>query len=249
LAGQAFENLQESSGARSAQAKEALDQGYRVPRCGLAISFNFFNAVLPQSSMLTEKQLQVIGPLGLVGAIVCAQLCAHALAEWPTSSLVWYLNLEVFRPIRYGIDFGALEQWLGGSGLTQSIWITAPLLGLVAAGLLLKNKLPLALASHISLLYSALILYESCDTAAGRPTVVATAASFCEPSSLLATSILLASIASAMISHQVYWREIFSRGHTPRNYSTPYTGNFGRSRIVTTSRTRPRHSPSFSMSV
>src|SRR5579864_7999972 len=144
--------------------------------------------------MFNHERLQVAGPLGVIAAVLCAQLCAQALAQWPTSSAAWYLNLEVFRSLRYGIDFPAAEQWLGGDGLTQSSWIAAPLLGLLGLGHVLKSRLPLALASHLSLIYSALILYGSCDVAAGSSATFVRASALWDPSNLIAVSILLASV-------------------------------------------------------
>jgi hypothetical protein len=196
--------------------------------------------------MLRDERLQVAGPLGVIGAVVCAQLCAEALPHWPTSSVAWYLNLEVFRSFRYGIDFPAAEQWLGSDGLTQSSWIAAPLLGLLGLGHVLKSRLPLAIASHVSLTYSVLILYGSCDVAAGPSAAFAAASALWQPSNFVDLSILLASILSSTISHRIYWREIFSCRGTPR--STPYSLKFACTPSGTNSGSRPQHLPSFSIS-
>jgi hypothetical protein len=131
------------------------------------------------------------------------RVCARALAQWPNSGLVWYLNLQVFRPLRYGIDL------LPGDGLAQSTWIAAPLVALVCIGLLLKNRLPLAVAAHLSLLYSALLLYCSGATSTLASTLALAAGSqgWQDPN-LLAMAIVLLSLLSCMISHGEYWREI-----------------------------------------
>ena len=39
----------------------------------------------------------------MITAVACAEFGAHALAYWPSSSLLWYLNLEVFRPVQYSV--------------------------------------------------------------------------------------------------------------------------------------------------
>lgn len=131
------------------------------------------------------------------------RVCARALANWPDSGLVWYLNLQVFRPLRYGIDL------LPGDGLAQSTWIAAPLLALVCIGLLLKSRLPLAIAAHLSLLYSALLLYCSGITSAQASILTVTGGSQAwQDPNLLATAIVLLSVLSCTISHRQYWREI-----------------------------------------
>jgi hypothetical protein len=155
--------------------------------------------------MRNAEKLQLIGPGAVIGGIVTAQLCARALAVWPNSSLVWYLNLQVFRPLRYGIDL-----W-PGDGLVQSTWIAAPLLTLICIGLLLKSRLPLAMAAHLGLVYSALILYCSGTTSAPASALVLVAGPqvWADPN-LLATPTLLLSLLSCVISHREYWREIFA---------------------------------------
>ena len=155
--------------------------------------------------MHTDTRLLLVGPGSVVGSILAAQLCARALAEWPNSSLVWYLNLQLFRPLRYGIDL------LPGDGLAQSTWVAAPTLALICIGLLLKNRLPLAIATHLALLYSALILFCTGTISTPLSTLVLAAAPqvWADPN-LLAIAILLLSLMSAMISHREYWREIFA---------------------------------------
>ena len=156
--------------------------------------------------MRNDEKLLLVGPGAIIGMILSAQLCARALAEWPSSSLLWYLNLQVFRPLRYGIDFLP-----GGDGLAQSTWIVAPLLALIGLGFLLKNGLPLAIAAHLGVLYSALILYCSGVTSAPASTLVLAAGPqvWADPN-LAATVILLLSLMSSAIAHRHYWREIFA---------------------------------------
>ena len=154
--------------------------------------------------MRKDGNLLLVGPGAVICAVLAAQLCAHALAEWPDSSLAWYLNLQVFRPLRYGIDL------LPGDGLAQSTWIAAPLLALICIGLLLKSRLPLAIAAHLGLFYSVLILYcsESDIPSALESTRALAGLQVWAAPNLLATAILLLSLISSVISHREYWREM-----------------------------------------
>jgi len=156
--------------------------------------------------MRNAEKLLLVGPSAIIGMILSAQLCARALAQWPSSSLFWYLNLQVFRPLRYGIDLLP-----GGDGLAQSTWIGAALLALIASGLLFKSRLPFAIAAHLGVVYSALILYCSGLTSAPVSTLALAAwpEVWVDPN-LLTAAIVLLSLMSCAISHREYWREIFA---------------------------------------
>lgn len=127
------------------------------------------------------------------------------MAAWSDCSLAWYLNLQLFRPLRYGIDL------LPGDGLAQSTWIAASLSLLITVGLLLKSRLPLAVAAHLALSYSALILYSGGIIAPLASTLALTVGPrvWTDPNRLV-TGILLLSLMSTILSHREYWREIFA---------------------------------------
>jgi hypothetical protein len=81
------------------------------------------------------------------------------LAYWPSSSLLWYVDLEVFRPLQY--SFGAANERSAFGDLAQILCVVAPLLALTCVGMITGLRLPLALASNMSVLYSAALLYGS----------------------------------------------------------------------------------------
>ncbi|MGA7787147.1 MAG: hypothetical protein WCA56_03155 [Xanthobacteraceae bacterium] len=161
--------------------------------------------------MPKNETIELAGPTVLIAAIGFAELGAHALANWPTSSFLWYLNLEVFQSFRYSPDAMGLGRWLGDDGFGGAIWVAIPLMGLVCIGRVLKIRLPLALASNISLIYSGFLLfgsYSAMDPTAQSGDLKLVA--LWGPSTMLAFGLLLASLISSMVSHRVYWREIFS---------------------------------------
>lgn len=153
--------------------------------------------------MLRDKTLQLAGPLSVVAMIWCAELSAHALAIWPTSGILWYLNLEVFQSFRYSIDsFGSGR--LGNElGLIQSLWLPVGLTCLVASGLVARMKLPLAIASNLSLIYSGVLLYGGLAANHMQPSDIS------KPTCFLAAAVLVISLLSSTISHRGYWRELF----------------------------------------
>ena len=165
--------------------------------------------LLPQNAhMIDEKKLELAGPISVIAAIACAELGSRALASWPTSSALWYLNLEVFRAFEYSLN-GTVER-LMTDGIAQASFVAAALFGLVCVSLMVKVRLASALASNLSLLYSGLLLLgayvASNPVAAGSFSV----SGLWTPSCLLAGAIVLVSLVSSAISHRSYWRTIFA---------------------------------------
>jgi hypothetical protein len=156
--------------------------------------------------MLDHEKLELAGPVGVAMAIAGAEFGAYALAYWPSSSLLWYLNLEVFRPMQYSV---VAEPAMVLGGLAQTLCVAVPLLGLMLAGIVTKSRLPLAIATSLSLIYSALLLYGALLANSPAVKVGVKLSALWVPSSFLAASILLASILSSAISHRAYWRELF----------------------------------------
>jgi hypothetical protein len=101
-------------------------------------------------------RIQLIGPLVLLGAVAAAEAAAFALAFAPSSSLLWYLNLEVFSIFRksriYLGDLSAIP-------FAQLLFIAGPLALIAGLGLVLKRNLVLAVASNLSLVYAAVLIY------------------------------------------------------------------------------------------
>lgn len=153
--------------------------------------------------MLREKTLQLAGPLSLVATISCAELSAHALAIWPTSGILWYLNLEVFQSFRYSIESFGFGRLGNGLGHIQSLWLPVGLTCLVASGLVARMKLPLAIASNLSLIYSGALLYGGLAANHMQPSDIS------KPTCFLAAAVLVISLLSSTISHRGYWRELF----------------------------------------
>lgn len=157
-----------------------------------------------------DRTLQLIGPVSLIAAISAAEAAAHALASWPTSSLLWYVNLELFRPFEYNLAGLRRIQWLSADELIQPTWVALALVALVCLGRASKSRLPLAIASNLGLIYSACLLYGCMIANAPTATAGAQFVGLWSPSSIVAAAILLTSLISSTVSHRSYWREIFS---------------------------------------
>jgi hypothetical protein len=160
--------------------------------------------------MLNEHKLQFLGPISLIAVITATEAAAHALATWPASSFLWYLNLDLLRPFQYGLPSLRDVQSLSTDPFTQPIWVALALMVLVALGLHSKNRLPLAIASNFSFIYSACLLCGIIAVNEPMATIGVTLASLRNPSGALAGAVLLASALSSTISHRSYWREILA---------------------------------------
>jgi hypothetical protein len=165
--------------------------------------------------VLDDERLQILGPLCLAAAFVGAELSARALGNWPASPFLWYANLELFRCFRETPDALGGMQWLNAVGLTPPLAMAFALAALIGLGVVARNRLPLAIASNFSLIYSACTLYAGFATSdpagmGGTGMGGIGLAALCSPSNALAMTVLLASILSSTISHRGYWREIFS---------------------------------------
>lgn len=156
--------------------------------------------------MFTNDRHQLIGPVAVIATVTCAEFSAYALGNWPSSSILWYLNLEVFRPVEYSFGF---EEKLVSGALAQSLCLVVLLLGLICTGLIIKSRFSLALASNLSLLYSACLLL-GCSVA-NNPSVQSSSklSALWGPSFMLAAFVFLGSFLSSAVSHRGYWREIF----------------------------------------
>src|SRR5260370_31625161 len=106
--------------------------------------------------MANREPKLLLGPLVVVAVLASAQCGAYALDAWPRSTVLWYLNLEVFRPVQYSLF---MADGVDPTGVTQAFGMVFALLVLICSGLFGKARLPLAIASNLSFLYSVVLLY------------------------------------------------------------------------------------------
>jgi hypothetical protein len=109
-----------------------------------------------RTTMHSLARLQLIGPAALFAATLAADSFAYALVWDPSSSLLWYLNLEVFSIFR------ASRALLGGlfaAPFAQVLIVGLPLITLAGIGLVWKRNLMIALSSNLSFVYAMLLLF------------------------------------------------------------------------------------------
>jgi hypothetical protein len=100
-------------------------------------------------------KLQFLGPLALFVATLSAELAARALSYAPGSEALWFVNLRLFGIFQR--SYGVLREFVPIEGF-QLFGIALPIFVLACVGLVGKSRLPIALASHLSLAYAAFLL-------------------------------------------------------------------------------------------
>jgi hypothetical protein len=157
--------------------------------------------------MARREPTLIVGPLLVVTVVVSAQCGAYALNAWPRSALLWYLNLEVFRPVQYSFLIG---NGLDVTGASQAFCLVLAFLVLIGSGLFGKTRLPLAIASNLSFLYSVVLLYGFYAANSPALPVDIRLSALLGPSFALVTAVVLTALVSSASAHRAYWREIFS---------------------------------------
>lgn len=155
--------------------------------------------------MARLAKLQLIGPLAVFSAVVCAELAAGALARWPTSETLWRINLawfQAFQKSSYAIE--TFE-----TATCSQLWIVAaPLFVLAICGIAYKRPLLLATASNLSFVYACVVLYADCLYSRSWPKGSLPAMIMTSASDILLLVVLVASFLSFLISHVYYIRAI-----------------------------------------
>jgi hypothetical protein len=156
--------------------------------------------------MAIREPKLLLGPVVVVAVIASAQCGAYALDAWPRSTLLWYLNLQVFRPVQYSLF---MADGVDPTGVSQAFGVVLALLALICSGLFGKARLPLAIASNLSFLYSVILLYGL--YAANNPALAVDVklGALWGPSFVVVAVVPVAAFISSASAHRAYWSEIF----------------------------------------
>src|SRR3954471_10894496 len=100
-------------------------------------------------------KLQFLGPFALFVATLCAELAARALEYSPSSEILWFINLRMFGIFQR--SYALLSDFVPIEGF-QLFGIALPIFALACLGLTTKLRLPLALATHLSVAYVAFLV-------------------------------------------------------------------------------------------
>jgi hypothetical protein len=147
-------------------------------------------------------KLQFLGPLALFVATLCAELAARALSYAPGSETLWFVNLRMFGIFQR--SYGLLSEVIAIPGF-QLFGLALPIFLLACVGLVAKSRLPLALATHLSLAYAAFLVLSW--QSPGAPTTQASLVGIAVPTGaglFVLAGILGTCLVSFAISHLLY---------------------------------------------
>jgi hypothetical protein len=103
--------------------------------------------------MTRPAAIQMIGPSVMLVAICAAEVSAIALFTWPTSEILWRVNLEWFHAIqKSSSDFNAYSN--RGFGLVEAASLV---FGIGLWGVTSNRPLPIAISTNLSFLYAVLL--------------------------------------------------------------------------------------------
>ena len=152
--------------------------------------------------MIRLFKLQFLGPLVVFVTTLCAELAARALAYDPSSELLWFVNLRLFGIFQR--SYSVLGDAVRIPGV-QLFGLALPIFLLACYGLFARRRLPLALASNLSVGYAAFLLLawqspvRTTTQASLGPIAVPSGAGF-----YVLTGILGGCVLSCTISHLLY---------------------------------------------
>jgi hypothetical protein len=106
-------------------------------------------------SMQKPARLQLAGPLALFAALAVAETAAYALAQYPASAFLWYLNLDVFGLFRKSRLL--MGEW--GAIPFAQLALAAPLALVATAALVRRGRFLTALASTLGFVYAVFLGY------------------------------------------------------------------------------------------
>jgi hypothetical protein len=156
-------------------------------------------------------KLQFLGPLALFAATLCAELAARALQYFPSSELLWFVNLRMFGIFqRSYATLLNLSQVVPIDGF-QYFGLALPTCVFVLAcfGLATKSRLPFTVATHLSVLYAGFLVL---SWQVGEPTVTqASLVPIAVPSGVglyVMGTILGTCLLSFAITHLLYLRAV-----------------------------------------
>ena len=150
-------------------------------------------------------KLLLIGPFVVFTALAGAEAAAAALARWPSSAALWYLNIEVFGFVQR-VYYALADIW--PVAYAPLLLIGVPLLALAVSGEVAGNRLLVAIPSNLSFVFAGFAVY--CNFFP-RDVKAASLELVMQPGSYLMLYVVVATALSFAISHMMYLRWLADR--------------------------------------
>jgi hypothetical protein len=151
-------------------------------------------------------KLQLLGPLALFAAALCAELAARALQYAPSSELLWFINLRMFGIFQR--SDAMLSEIVPVDGF-QFFGLALPIFLLACLGLAARSRPAFTAATHLSVVYAGFLVL---SWQAGVPTLKqASLGPIVVPPGVglyVMATILGACLLSFAITHLLYLRAV-----------------------------------------
>jgi hypothetical protein len=152
-------------------------------------------------------KLQFLGPFVVFLAVATPEGAAFALAHIPTSETLWYVNLKFFAIFQK--SYYLLDPVLD-LPYSQLFFVALPLIIIASYGLLARRSFALALASNLSFMYTAFLIYTAArslsDPLAASLMGIAVPTG---PDTYLSFVLVGSCIISFAVTHFQYLRQIY----------------------------------------
>jgi len=152
-------------------------------------------------AMCRFAKLQFVGPCVLFVVTLTAECAAFALAAAPSSEALWYLNLQLFG--LFQSTHYVLNAYVD-IAYFQLLCIALPLFVVASYGLFRKRPLALAIASNLSCVYAAFLLYTAFTSSALSAASLDSVTVSTTPVFLTGFVLFGCSLLSLMVSHISY---------------------------------------------
>ena len=153
-------------------------------------------------TMNCVAKLQFLGPVAVFLAVSAAEAAALALAHFPTSEKLWYVNLKIFQVFQNSAF--TLQQPLD-LPYSQFFLIALPLFAIATHGLLTNRRFVLALASHLSFIYAGFVFYSFVSSQPNPLSASLAGIAFVNcPNIYMPLFLIGASLTSFLLSHYDY---------------------------------------------
>jgi hypothetical protein len=150
------------------------------------------------------KLLQFLGPFALLVTALSAELAAIALNHFPTSEILWYLNLAVFRV--FWRSYVALTEYVDLASF-QLLALALPIFALACIGLMARSKLPLAVSTQFAVGYAFFLLSSSQTASSTAQASLRVIPLPTGDGSYMLMGILGLTVLSCIITHLLYLRQ------------------------------------------
>jgi hypothetical protein len=162
-------------------------------------------------AMIRLRNLQLVGPVALFGAVLGAEAAAYALTKAPSCEWLWYVNLKWFSMFQQ--SHYTITRYIG-LDCEQFLCVALPLFAAALIGIARRRELLLAVASNVSFVYIGFVFYTwlRANSYSEQASLLANTITSSGPDFILLAVLIGLSLLSFVVSHVAYIQKAYARG-------------------------------------